>query len=142
MKKILSTLLILIYSIAVIAQNEIVGLWKTIDDNSGKESSVVEIYKKGDLYFGKIVKTFHNSDNDADLICDLCEGDKKDQKIVGMEFLENMKLDGDEFVGGEILDPENGKTYRCKLWIEGDILYVRGYIAFFFRTQKWYRFEN
>ena len=56
-----------------------------------------------------------------------------------MQILSDMKLDGDKYEGGEILDPANGKFYRCKLWLEGDVLQVRGYLGFFYRTQQWHR---
>ena len=54
-------------------------------------------------------------------------------------ILTNMKKDDDEYSGGEIMDPAKGKTYRCKMWLEDGNLQVRGYLAFFFRTQTWYR---
>ena len=57
--------------------------------------------------------------------------------IVGLEIIRDMKKDGDEYAGGDILDPENGKVYRCKIWVENGKLMVRGYIAFLYRTQTW-----
>src|SRR6267154_713184 len=61
------------------------------------------------------------------------------KKVIGMEILQELSKNGDEFSGGHILDPENGKVYRCKLWIEDGVLKVRGYWGPFFRTQTWKR---
>ncbi len=142
MKTLFLSVLITFYYTASFAQNSIVGKWKTIDDNSGKPRSVVEIYKKGTKYFGKVVRTYPNPGEDADPVCELCPGDRKNKKVIGMEIIKNMQFDDDEYVDGEILDPDNGKIYRCKLWIEDEVLNVRGYVAFFFRTQKWYKFKD
>lgn len=117
----------------------IVGKWKTIDDNSGKPRSVVEIYERDGKVFGKVVKTFPEPGEDPDPICDECEGEKNGQKIIGMEIITDMKYDkkNDQYEKGEILDPENGNVYDCKLWIEDGNLKVRGYLLFFYRTQTW-----
>lgn len=141
MKNIFLAILIFLLVNSTIAQN-IIGKWKTIDDISGKPRSVVEIFKKGDVYFGRVLKTFPKPEEDSDPICELCAGDRKGQKIIGMEIIKNMVKEGDEYIDGEILDPENGKTYRSKLWIEDEVLYVRGYVAFFFRTQNWYKYDD
>lgn len=117
----------------------IVGKWTTIDDNSGQEKSVVEIFEKGGKYFGKITRLFRDPSEDPDPVCDECESDdpRYKKKIIGMEIIRNMQKSGDDYEHGDILDPENGKVYRCKLWIEGNELKVRGYWGPFFRTQSW-----
>jgi len=115
----------------------IVGKWKTIDDETGKEKSIVEIYIKDGKAYGKIIKLFRTPDEDQDPICDLCTDRRKDKKVLGMTIITEMVKDDDEWDDGEILDPNNGKIYDCKLWVEDGKLQVRGYIAFFFRTQTW-----
>ncbi|HRT54643.1 MAG TPA: DUF2147 domain-containing protein, partial [Flavobacteriales bacterium] len=65
--------------------------------------------------------------------------DRKDQPVLGMEIIRDMVKDDDEWEDGTILDPENGKVYDCKLWLEDGKLMVRGYVAFFYRTQEWVR---
>lgn len=129
---------ILIFSISANAQ-DIIGKWKTIDDNTGKARSIVEIYKKGDKVFGKVVKLFREPGEDPDPICEECSGKKKNQKVIGMEIITDMVFDEDdnEYDKGEILDPENGKLYDCKLWVEDGKLKVRGYLYFLYRTQTW-----
>jgi uncharacterized protein (DUF2147 family) len=118
---------------------QIVGKWKTIDDETKKEKSIVQIWKAEDgLYYGKIMRLFDESKKDN--VCDKC--DPKDprykQKVVGMKIIMSMKKTGDnEYTEGTILDPNNGKVYRCKLFRDGKNLSVRGYIAFLYRTQTW-----
>ncbi len=135
--KILSVLLIFIISYAN-AQSEIIGKWKTIDDNTGEAKSIVEIYKKDNKIYGKIDRILKESDRNK--LCKECEGDDYNKPIEGMVILKGLQKDGDEYEDGTILDPENGKIYRCKIWVDEDdpnTLNVRGYIAFLFRTQKW-----
>lgn len=137
MKKtlLLITLSILTYSLQA---QSILGKWKTIDDESGKEKSIIEIYKKGNQYFGKVVNIIEVAKRNNK--CTKCTDYRKDQPILGMEILKDLNQDGDEFEDGTILDPNNGKIYDCKIWLENDnTLNVRGYIAFFFRTQQWIR---
>ncbi len=125
------------------AGQSITGKWKTIDDNSGEARSVIEIYEKSGRIFGKVSSVFSKPGEDPDPICDKC--DEKDtrygKKIIGMEIIQNMTKSGTEYSEGNILDPENGKVYRCKLWLEGKLLKVRGYWGPFFRTQTWHRAE-
>lgn len=120
------------------AQN-ITGLWETFDDNTNEKKAVVEIYEEQGLYFAKIAENFVKEGSG---ICETCKGAKKNQPIIGLVIIESLKKDGDEYDGGWILDPENGKTYKCTLQlVETDQLKVRGFIGFSFlgRTQYWQR---
>lgn len=113
----------------------VVGQWKTIDDDSGEPRSIVELYLEGDELKGRVVEIFDPPAPNP--VCKACDGPRQGEPIEGMVILEGMTRDGDEWSGGRILDPENGKTYRCKLWVEDGELKVRGYVAFFHRTQTW-----
>lgn len=115
----------------------IVGKWKTIDDETGKPKSIVEIFMKDGKAYGKIIKLFREPGEDPDPVCDDCTDYRKDKKVIGMTIITDMVQDDDEWEDGEILDPKNGKIYDCRLWVEDGKLMVRGYIAFFFRTQTW-----
>lgn len=119
------------------AQSTIVGKWHTVDDNTGETKSVVEIFERKGALFGKVVKLVDPPEPDP--ICEECSKDDErfGKKIIGMEIIRNMKKSGDEYVDGDILDPEDGKIYRCKLWIEEGQLKVRGYWGPFYRTQTW-----
>ena len=115
----------------------ITGRWRAIDDKTGEPKSIVEMYDEGGRVYGKIVELFTKAGEDPDPICDICPGKRKNQKILGMVVVEGLEKDGDTWVNGEILDPENGKIYRCKVWLENGKLRLRGYVSVFFRTQTW-----
>jgi uncharacterized protein (DUF2147 family) len=117
----------------------VVGKWQTIDDNTNEVKAIVEIIERQGKVYGKIVKIFPPAGQDPDPVCKECDPDdpRYNKKIIGMEIISDMKKDNDEYSGGNILDPENGKVYRCKLWLEGQDLKVRGYWGPFFRTQTW-----
>lgn len=128
------------------AQNAIVGQWKTIDDETGKPKSIIEIFEQDGVFNGKIVKLFREPGEDQNPKCDKCSGDKKDQPVLGMQNLNGLKKDDDtHWSGGEILDPKNGKTYSCKAEVieNGKKLKLRGFIGFSLigRTQTWEKVE-
>lgn len=116
---------------------DISGRWTTIDDNTGRKRSVVEIDISQGVATGRIVDVYDKSK--ADKVCTKCPDDRKDRPIVGLQIIRGMRPDGDEWTDGTILDPETGKIYDCRLWSEDGALKVRGYVAFFFRTQTWVR---
>ena len=123
--------------------NSIVGKWKTIDDETNEPKSIVNIYEQDGKYFGQIVELFRKPGEDPDPVCDKCpDGDpRKDQPTKGMIIIKDLVKKGDKYSGGTILDPKKGKIYNCKLWPEDGKLMLRGYIAFFFRTQTWLKVE-
>ena len=117
----------------------IVGKWKTIDDETGKPKSIVEIVERNGKFYGKVTQLFRGPDEEQDPVCNEgpTDDDRYKKKIIGMEILRNLSRDDDEFAGGTIIDPNNGKIYRCKVWLEGNNLKLRGYLGPFFRTQTW-----
>lgn len=129
------------------AQATPAGLWKTIDDESKKEKSLIRITEAGGVFTGKLEKLLDPSAK-PDAVCDLCSDDRKDKPIVGMTLIKGVKQsDSDKarWDGGEILDPNNGKTYKVRLTPHdgGKTLAVRGYIGapLLGRTQTWVRVE-
>ncbi|MGB0789145.1 MAG: DUF2147 domain-containing protein [Marinirhabdus sp.] len=140
MKKTLFTLAMLIVApLAIIAQ-DVTGKWKTIDDETGQAKSIVEIYKKSGKVYGKVIKILDKDKKNS--VCEECTGADKDKPVLGLVILKGLKKDGDEYNGGKILDPANGKIYKCYIELEGpNKLKVRGYIGFSVlgRTQYWYR---
>ena len=121
----------------------LLGKWKTIDDETGRVKSVVEIVERDGLYYGTVVELFRLPDEDQDPYCDKCEDDRKDKRVMGMEIVRDMKFDEKwEWEDGTICDPKKGSVYDCEMWFEDDnfdVLKVRGYILFLFRTQEWMR---
>ena len=129
------------------AQATPVGVWKTIDDESKKEKSLIRITESGGVLSGKLEKLLDPA-SPPDAVCKECSDERKDKPIVGMTLIRRVKQnDGDKAVwdGGDILDPNNGKVYRVRLKpIDGGgKLEVRGYIGtpILGRTQTWIRAE-
>jgi uncharacterized protein (DUF2147 family) len=132
-------------SLSAFAQMSPVGLWKTIDDDTKKEKSLVRITENNGVYSGKIEK-FLDPATQADAVCDKCTDERKDKPILGMTILRNLKQSADDktvYDGGDIVDPNNGKVYRSRLKPieDGKKLEMRGYIGPFYRTQHWLRVE-
>jgi uncharacterized protein (DUF2147 family) len=140
-KKIYLIFALLFFSTFAAVAQTIVGKWKSFDDATGEMKSIIEIFEKGSKIYGKVIKTFPKPGQDADPICSKCpiEDDRYNKKVIGMEILKGMEVDDDEYSGGTILDPEVGKIYRCKIWLEKGVLKVRGYLGPFYRTQTWQR---
>ena len=136
-------LIALLYAGAIHADPSPIGMWKTIDDDTHEAKALVEIIEQGGVLSGHIVKLFRHPDEVQDPLCKPCEGERHDQRVLGMTILWNFHRDGDVWDGGEILDPEEGKIYRCKLHpIDGGArLEVRGFIGISLlgRTQVWER---
>ncbi|SFI54584.1 DUF2147 domain-containing protein [Halpernia frigidisoli] len=135
MKRLLFATVALFFSVISYAQIE--GKWKTIDDETGKAKSIVEIYKKADgKYYGKVVQLLIKPEYAT---CISCKDDRKNKPILGLEIIRGLSKDDSEFDGGTITDPKNGKTYKCSITRSGDKLNVRGYIGFSLigRTQTW-----
>ncbi len=143
MKKIIAALTLLAAAGTALAQANPVGLWRTIDDETKTEKSLVRITEAGGVLSGKIEKVADPAKQDA--TCDKCSDERKDKLVLGMTILRNAKADaqGETWEGGEILDPNNGKVYRARLkpLDGGKKLEVRGYIGPFFRNQQWIRVE-
>jgi uncharacterized protein (DUF2147 family) len=118
-----------------------VGLWKTVDDVTGKARSIVAIWDDKGKLGGRIQKLINPIKNDPR--CDECSGALKGKPMLGMQILWGLQKDRDGWSGGSILDPESGKTYKCLLSLEdgGRKLKVRGFIglALLGRTQYWFR---
>ncbi|MGC4128539.1 MAG: DUF2147 domain-containing protein [Bergeyella sp.] len=137
MRKLLFTLAFSLFGVLSFAQIE--GKWKTIDDETGKEKSIVEIYKKSDgKYYGKIHQLLQKPANNN---CVNCKDDRKNKPLIGLEIVRGLSKDGNEFSGGTITDPKSGKTYKCTIKREGDKLNVRGYfgVSLIGRTQTWHK---
>ena len=121
-----------------------VGKWITIDDETNKKKSIVELYKVDGKLYGKIIYLFPREGREENPKCKKCTDDRKDQPLVGLQIVRSLKWDGEEWEGGTIVDPENGKIYTVKMWLEegnANLLNVRGYVGPIFRTQKWVRVE-
>jgi uncharacterized protein (DUF2147 family) len=119
------------------------GLWRTIDDKTHKTRGLIRIFEKNGAIFGKIEASFDPAE--AKEVCDKCDGDRKNKPVIGLLVLRDMKKRGSEYSGGDILDPDTGSIYKCKMSLEdgGQKLTVRGYLAMplLGRSQTWIRQE-
>jgi len=134
----------LLFSLSSVAQS-CIGKWVTIDDETVKKKSIVELYKVDGKLYGKITYLFPREGREPNAKCKKCTDDRKDQPIVGLQIVRGLKWNGSSWEDGTIVDPENGKIYTVKMWLEpgnANYLNVRGYIGPFYRTQKWVRTED
>ncbi len=127
---------------AVSVSDSPTGLWKTFDDRTGEPGATLRVYEQEGKFFGRIEQIFKG---DARQVCSACVGDRKNQPIVGLVIIRNIRPANGEYEGGEILDPRSGLNYRCKFHLskDGTRLVVRGFIGIplLGRSQTWERQE-
>lgn len=138
MKQLILLILTLMLTTGYI-EAQIIGKWKTVDDEDGVEKSIVEIYEKNGKLQGRVDKLLPAA---TVTHCSACPGDLKNKSLVGMEILVDLSKNETGGEDGEILDPKSGKWYTCYMeLVSPDKLKLRGYIGIptFGRTQYWYR---
>ncbi|NJL14670.1 MAG: DUF2147 domain-containing protein [Microscillaceae bacterium] len=137
MKRAFFIIVFVLASVPFLLGQSILGEWKTIDDETGQPKSIVKIYKaQNGMVYGKITKLLDLSQGENPL-CKLCPDERKNKPVLGMVIIRELSDQGSAWGGGKILDPEKGKEYGCKIWVEGGKLKVRGYWGMFYRTQTW-----
>ena len=135
--------LITVLAISISAQSQgILGKWKTVDDETGAHKCIVNIYKENGKYFGKVIDILEPFDENT--LCQNCEGEKKDKRILDMVIIKDLEKHGEHYKNGTIFDAENGKEYKCRIMLDKETgkLQVRGYIAFLYLTQHWIRYQE
>ena len=133
-------LLFCFFATTLIHSQSVIGKWKTIDDETGDAKSIVEVYSKSGKIYAKVIEILDLEHKNS--VCIKCSGEDKNKSILGLTVIKGLIKDGSEYNSGEILDPKNGKLYKCALSLESkDKLKIRGYIGFSLlgRTQYWYR---
>ena len=138
MKKKLTITFLLFATISF--SQSILGKWKSIDEETNKDESIIEIYQENGKFYGKIIQLLDPKKRDA--ICLECKGKNKNKPVKGLVIINGLKKDGNEWSGGKVLDPKNGKEYKCYITLkDNDTMKLRGYIGFsvFGRTAYWYR---
>ena len=138
MKKLFIVILLFV-STSIFSQS-ILGKWKSIDEETNKDESVIEIYQDNGLFYGKIIQLL--DPQKKGIVCESCKGKNKNKPIEGLVIINGLKRDENEWSGGKVLDPKNGKEYKCFITLkDNNTMKLRGYIGFsvFGRTAYWYR---
>lgn len=128
-----------------LSNNSCVGKWETMDDETGKKKSIVELYKIDGKLYGKVVHIYPREGLKPNPSCKKCTDDRKNKPIIGMQIVRGLQWNGTEWENGTVLDPENGKVYTASIWLDSDNpnkLNLRGYVGIFYRTQQWVRKTN
>ncbi len=124
------------------------GLWEQFDDKTGKLQALVRIARATDgSYRGVVEKIIPEPGEDPNPKCEKCRDQRRDKPVLGMEIISGLKRNGETvYSDGEILDPDEGDTYRLKITVleQGAKLDVRGYlgISLFGRSQFWTRAKS
>lgn len=142
MKKLILTLAMLVMPLAAALAQDVTGKWKLEDG-----TAIVEVYRQGEVYNGKIVWLQNPTEADGSPAVDSENPDKslRSRKLIGLNMLSNLKKNGGEYTGGSIYDPGNGKTYNCSMKVDGDVLHVRGSLdkkGLLGRTIDWFRVKE
>lgn len=128
---------------ALAGNTSAVGLWKSIDDGTGKPKAEIRISESNGVLTGRVEKLYRAPGEDQNPVCAKCDGEDRGRPIIGLSIIDGMKKDGDGYSGGTILDPENGKVYKSRMILldGGAKLEVRGYIGvpMLGRSQVWIR---
>lgn len=139
MKKIIISMALLVMPLVTAFAQDVIGKWKLEDG-----SAIVEVYRNGNDFNGKIVWLAEPTDPDGSPAVDINNPDKnlRNRRLLGLNMLSGLKAADGEYSGGKIYDPGNGKTYNCSMKVEGDVLKVRGSLdkkGLLGRTMDWYR---
>ena len=128
--------------VPLVAQGAPSGTWHTISDVDGKPRGIIALRVVNGVLAGTIAGTLVPGEQPGK-VCDKCTDERRGKPLVGMQILRGLRWNGDAWTGGEILDPDTGKTYRATIRLsdDGRALSLRGYIgiALLGRTQRWVR---
>jgi uncharacterized protein (DUF2147 family) len=135
---------VLVYCTSALPQgNSPIGIWRTIDDKTGKQKALVQISQNASGELSGVILQDLDANAAPNRRCTACTDDRKDQLIQGLIIVRSMKRSGDHWDSGNILDPETGDVYKCTMTLNasGQELVVRGYLGFSLlgRSQTWLR---
>lgn len=142
MRKIIFSMIFMLMPLAAAFAQDVIGKWKLEDG-----SAIVEVYKNGDAFNGKIVWLDNPNGPDGKPATDSNNPDSnlRSRQLMGLNMLSGLKASDGEYSGGKIYDPGNGKTYNCSMKVDGKVLKVRGSLdkkGLIGRTMDWFRVEE
>ena len=142
MRKIIFSMIFMLMPLAAAFAQDVIGKWKLEDG-----SAIVEVYKNGNAFNGKIVWLDNPNGPDGKPATDRNNPDSnlRSRQLMGLNMLSGLKASDGEYSGGKIYDPGNGKTYNCSMKVEGNTLKVRGSLdkkGLIGRTMDWFRVEE
>ena len=142
MRKIIFSMIFMLMPLAAAFAQDVIGKWKLEDG-----SAIVEVYKNGDAFNGKIVWLNNPNGPDGKPATDRNNPDSnlRGRQLMGLNMLSGLKASNGEYSGGKIYDPGNGKTYNCSMKVDGKVLKVRGSLdkkGLIGRTMDWFRVEE
>lgn len=129
-------------SSSLFSQDPVTGLWRNIDDETGKPKAEIQIYEENGVIYGKVIKLLDKKEPNP--LCKKCPAEFKDKPIEGLRIMWGIRREGNKYTDGNILDPKNGNIYKCRIeLVEPNKLKVRGFlgISALGRTQYWYRIQ-
>ena len=135
-------LILLLCFPALMQSQEVIGKWKIIKEETGEARSIVKIYEEDGEVYGQVIRILNEAKRDK--LCTKCKGEDKNKKIEGLILMKHFHKDGEEYVDGTIMNPDDGKIYKSKMWLDEDnpdLLNVRGYVGIFYKTVQWQRNE-
>ena len=135
-------LILLLCFPALMQSQEVIGKWKIIKEETGEARSIVKIYEEDGEVYGQVIRILNEAKRDK--LCTKCKGEDKNKKIEGLILMKHFHKDGEEYVDGTIMNPDDGKIYKSKMWLDEDnpdLLNVRGYVGIFYKTEQWQRYE-
>jgi uncharacterized protein (DUF2147 family) len=127
---------------------ELAGLWQEYNDDTGNPEALIRIEKlPDDSYQGKIEKLLPEAANNAAMRCNNCPGELRNQPLLNLRILSGLhRRDANTFEGGQIIDPDDGKIYRCNIRLldDGNTIEVTGYLSFNWigHSEIWRRVAN
>lgn len=134
------TLFLFLFIPALMLGQSVLGNWKIIKKETGEARSIVKIYEEDGKVYGKVTRILNEEKRDK--LCTKCKGEDKNKKIEGLVLMKHFHKDGERYVDGSIMNPDDGKVYRSKIWLDEDnpdLLNVRGYVGIFYKTVQWQR---
>jgi uncharacterized protein (DUF2147 family) len=121
------------------------GVWEQVNEKTGQAQSTITIAKSGPAYVGTVTSIYPQPGRPADPVCSKCEGSLKNRPVKGLQIINDMQQQGNDYTGGTILDPESGSVYNATMQLspDGKHLTVRGYVGIptFGRSQTWNRLK-